>query len=107
MNRSVRWAMVCSQSADTRPCGTSSRRLDLSTERSTVARFSLANLASDPPNTIDDHASVVFNTYYQHYKHNGGSCYFHRAAVIIHTDPSHGSCHFKYAPDSKERAKMT
>ncbi|CAN6871026.1 unnamed protein product [Brassica oleracea] len=50
--------MVCSQSADTRPCGTSSRRLDLSTERSTVARFSLTNLASCPPNTIDDHASI-------------------------------------------------
>ncbi|CDY72034.1 BnaCnng75660D [Brassica napus] len=40
------------------------------------------------PNTLRDHASVVFNTYYQHNKDQGGSCDFNRAAVITHTDPS-------------------
>ncbi|XP_056866905.1 glucan endo-1,3-beta-glucosidase 1 isoform X2 [Raphanus sativus] len=53
------------------------------------------------PNTIKDHASVVFNTYYQNYKHQGGSCDFNGAAVITDTDPSHGSCQFESAPDSK------
>ncbi|KAF8100678.1 hypothetical protein N665_0218s0016 [Sinapis alba] len=38
--------------------------------------------------TIKDHASVVFNTYYQHYKHQAGSYDFHGAAVISHTDSS-------------------
>ncbi|KAJ4894594.1 3-beta-glucosidase 1-like protein [Raphanus sativus] len=52
------------------------------------------------PNTIKDHASVVFNTYYQNYKHQGGSCDFNGAAVITDTDPSHGSCQFESAPDS-------
>ncbi|ESQ36966.1 hypothetical protein EUTSA_v10002820mg [Eutrema salsugineum] len=40
------------------------------------------------PNTVKDHASVVFNSYYQHYKRKGGSCYFHSAALITLTDPS-------------------
>ncbi|KAF8100675.1 hypothetical protein N665_0218s0013 [Sinapis alba] len=65
------------------------------------------------PNTIKDHASVVFNTYYQIYKHKGGSCDFKGAAEITDTDPSkqpyqnpvvflsHGSCAFEYVPDSK------
>ncbi|KAG2317100.1 hypothetical protein Bca52824_020222 [Brassica carinata] len=52
------------------------------------------------PNTIKDHASVVFNTYYQHFKHQGGSCDFHGAAVITQTDPSHGSCQFESVPVS-------
>ncbi|CAN7048750.1 unnamed protein product [Brassica rapa subsp. trilocularis] len=34
MNKSIRWAMVCSQSADTRSCDTSSHRLNLATKRS-------------------------------------------------------------------------
>ncbi|KAG2317104.1 hypothetical protein Bca52824_020226 [Brassica carinata] len=58
------------------------------------------------PNTIKDHASVVFNTYYQHFKHQGGSCDFHGAAVITQTDPSHGSCQFESVPVSNYRAKM-
>ncbi|RID70605.1 hypothetical protein BRARA_C02613, partial [Brassica rapa] len=40
------------------------------------------------PNTLRDHASVVFNTYYQHNKNQAGSCDFNSAAVITHTDPS-------------------
>ncbi|EOA32727.1 hypothetical protein CARUB_v10016031mg, partial [Capsella rubella] len=40
------------------------------------------------PNTIKDHASVVFNSYYQHYKHMGGSCYINGTAMITNYDPS-------------------
>lgn len=40
------------------------------------------------PNTIRDHASVAFNSYYQTYKHKGGSCYFKGAAMITELDPS-------------------
>lgn len=40
------------------------------------------------PNTVKDHASVVFNDYYQRYKHKGGTCDFHSAAVITQRDPS-------------------
>ncbi|ESQ36965.1 hypothetical protein EUTSA_v10003112mg, partial [Eutrema salsugineum] len=39
------------------------------------------------PNTIKDHASFVFNIYYQNYKHKGGFCYFNRAAMITDRDP--------------------
>ncbi|CAH8297194.1 unnamed protein product, partial [Eruca vesicaria subsp. sativa] len=39
------------------------------------------------PNTLRDHANVVFNTYYQHNKNQAGSCDFHGAAVFTHTDP--------------------
>lgn len=40
------------------------------------------------PNTIKDHASVVFNSYYQHFKNKGGSCNFNSAAMITDLDPS-------------------
>lgn len=40
------------------------------------------------PNTLKDHASVVFNDYYQRSKSKGGNCYFHSAAVITQSDPS-------------------
>ncbi|CAD5318140.1 unnamed protein product [Arabidopsis thaliana] len=50
------------------------------------------------PNTVKDHASVVFNNYYQRYKRNGGSCNFNSTAFITQTDPSHDSCHFEYVP---------
>lgn len=40
------------------------------------------------PNTVQDHASVVFNDYYQRKKHSGGNCDFHNAAVVTQTDPS-------------------
>ncbi|KAK2412923.1 glucan endo-1,3-beta-glucosidase [Trifolium repens] len=40
------------------------------------------------PNTVKDHASYVFNDYYQKYKHIGGSCYFNSAAIISDSDPS-------------------
>ncbi|XP_010557705.1 PREDICTED: glucan endo-1,3-beta-glucosidase 1-like [Tarenaya hassleriana] len=50
------------------------------------------------PNTVRDHASFAFNSYYQRYKHKGGSCYFKGAAMITELDPSHGSCKYEYTP---------
>ncbi|XP_010467052.1 PREDICTED: glucan endo-1,3-beta-glucosidase 12-like isoform X2 [Camelina sativa] len=48
------------------------------------------------PNTVKDHASVVFNSYYQRYKHMGADCYFSSAAILTQRDPSYGSCHFEF-----------
>ncbi|KAH0878791.1 hypothetical protein HID58_066185, partial [Brassica napus] len=45
------------------------------------------------PNTIRDHASFAFNSYYQ--KHPGSdSCNFGGAAQLTSADPSKGSCRF-------------
>ncbi|VVA17440.1 PREDICTED: glucan endo-1 [Prunus dulcis] len=40
------------------------------------------------PNTVKDHASYAFNSYFQKFKHKGGSCYFKAAAFITELDPS-------------------
>ncbi|XP_015941952.1 glucan endo-1,3-beta-glucosidase 1 [Arachis duranensis] len=50
------------------------------------------------PNTLKDHASYSFNSYYQRFKNKGGSCYFNSAAIITDLDPSHGSCKFEFIP---------
>ncbi|XP_030533281.1 glucan endo-1,3-beta-glucosidase 12-like [Rhodamnia argentea] len=50
------------------------------------------------PNTVKDHASFAFNSYYQKFKHRGATCYFNSAAMITDLDPSHGSCKFEYLP---------
>ncbi|XAR53866.1 Glucan endo-1,3-beta-D-glucosidase [Bertholletia excelsa] len=50
------------------------------------------------PNTVRDHASVAFNSYYQKLKHKGASCYFNSAAIITSLDPSHGSCKYEFRP---------
>ncbi|KAM6601893.1 hypothetical protein CsatA_021502 [Cannabis sativa] len=50
------------------------------------------------PNTVKDHASYVFNDYYQKFKHQRGTCYFRAAAMVTSLDPSHGSCKFDYVP---------
>ncbi|XP_056159853.1 glucan endo-1,3-beta-glucosidase 12-like [Syzygium oleosum] len=50
------------------------------------------------PNTVKDHASFAFNSYYQKFKHKGATCYFNSAAMITDLDPSHGSCKFPYLP---------
>ncbi|KAE8652861.1 PLASMODESMATA CALLOSE-BINDING PROTEIN 5-like [Cucumis sativus] len=50
------------------------------------------------PNTVRDHASYAFNSYYQKFKHKGATCYFNSAAMVTSLDPSHGSCKFEYVP---------
>ncbi|CAA7024225.1 unnamed protein product [Microthlaspi erraticum] len=50
------------------------------------------------PDTLMDHASVIFNDYFQRNKHSGATCDFHSAAVFSETDPSHDSCSFPYIP---------
>ncbi|KAJ8636195.1 hypothetical protein MRB53_010462 [Persea americana] len=50
------------------------------------------------PNTVRDHASYAFNSYWQRLKHKGGSCYFNGAAFVTEVDPSHNSCKFEYLP---------
>lgn len=40
------------------------------------------------PNTVREHASYAFNSYYQKFKNKGGSCYFKGAAMITELDPS-------------------
>ncbi|QCE01969.1 glucan endo-1,3-beta-glucosidase 12-like [Vigna unguiculata] len=50
------------------------------------------------PNTLKDHASYAFNSYYQKFKHRGASCNFRGAAMATETDPSHGSCHYDFIP---------
>ncbi|KAI9109027.1 hypothetical protein K1719_019982 [Acacia pycnantha] len=50
------------------------------------------------PNTVRSHASFAFNSYYQKFKHAGGSCYFRGASIITQEDPSYGSCHYDFIP---------
>ncbi|KAF5728845.1 Carbohydrate-binding X8 domain superfamily protein [Tripterygium wilfordii] len=46
------------------------------------------------PNTVKEHASYAFNSYYQKFKKRGATCYFNSAAMITDLDPSHGPCKF-------------
>ncbi|CAL0315938.1 unnamed protein product [Lupinus luteus] len=46
------------------------------------------------PNTLKDHASYAFNTYFQNFKHTGASCNFRGAAITTELDPS--KCHFNH-----------
>ncbi|KAL6520478.1 hypothetical protein OROHE_017066 [Orobanche hederae] len=50
------------------------------------------------PNTLKDHASYAFNSYYQNMKHKGGSCYFNAASVLSALNPSNHSCKFEQLP---------
>ncbi|XP_074307422.1 PLASMODESMATA CALLOSE-BINDING PROTEIN 5 [Silene latifolia] len=50
------------------------------------------------PNTLKDHASYAFNSYYQKYKHKGATCYFNSAALVTSLNPSHGRCKYEYFP---------
>ncbi|KAI3745410.1 hypothetical protein L1987_58522 [Smallanthus sonchifolius] len=54
-----------------------------------------ANQPCFQPNTIKDHASVAFNSYFQRMKAKGATCYFNSAAFVTDLDPSHGSCKFE------------
>ncbi|PHT64623.1 hypothetical protein T459_29048 [Capsicum annuum] len=40
------------------------------------------------PNTVTQHASYAFNSYYQNMKLKGATCYFNSAAVLTARDPS-------------------
>lgn len=40
------------------------------------------------PNTVKDHASYAFNSYWQKTKNQGGSCYFSAAAMVTDLNPS-------------------
>ncbi|KAJ6827661.1 putative glucan endo-1,3-beta-glucosidase 1 [Iris pallida] len=56
------------------------------------------------PNEVGGHASYAFDSYYQMEGKAAGSCYFHGAAMITTTDPSHGNCIF---PGSREMSNIT
>ncbi|KAI3900071.1 hypothetical protein MKW98_000971 [Papaver atlanticum] len=52
------------------------------------------------PNTLLDHASYAFNSYYQKFKKQGATCYFRSAAMITNLDPKYKlkwfiSCEFE------------
>jgi X8 domain len=40
------------------------------------------------PNTVKDHASFAFNSYWQKFKKQGATCNFHAAAMVTDVDPS-------------------
>ncbi|CAL5214100.1 unnamed protein product [Lathyrus oleraceus] len=44
------------------------------------------------PNTVRDHVSYAFNTFYQLEKHGLGTCDFSGSAHVVYKDPSKGSC---------------
>ncbi|KAI3905393.1 hypothetical protein MKW92_008862 [Papaver armeniacum] len=49
------------------------------------------------PNTLEDHASYAFNSYYQKFKSQGALCNFGGIAKIANIDPSYGSCKYDTA----------
>ncbi|KAK1281767.1 Glucan endo-1,3-beta-glucosidase 12 [Acorus calamus] len=50
------------------------------------------------PNTVADHASYAFNSYWQKNKKQGATCDFSGAAQQVSNDPSHGDCKFQSDP---------
>ncbi|XP_039140608.1 major pollen allergen Ole e 10-like [Dioscorea cayenensis subsp. rotundata] len=46
------------------------------------------------PNTVKDHASYAFNSYWQLHRDEDDSCNFNGLAIETSTDPSHDNCHF-------------
>ncbi|KAH7673515.1 X8 domain-containing protein [Dioscorea alata] len=47
------------------------------------------------PDNVVAHASYAFNSYWQKWKHNGGTCGFDGTALLIDSDPSFLECHFE------------
>lgn len=56
------------------------------------------------PNNVRNHASYAFDSYYQMHGKEEGACYFHGAAMVTTTDPSHRRCLF---PGSKQMSNVT
>ncbi|CAN4095040.1 unnamed protein product [Withania somnifera] len=50
------------------------------------------------PNTIQNHASYAFNSFYQRSNMAPGSCQFAGTATFAKTDPSYGSCVYPASP---------
>lgn len=50
------------------------------------------------PNTIQNHASYAFNSFYQRNNMAPGSCQFAGTATFAKTDPSYGSCVYPASP---------
>ncbi|KAJ8480017.1 hypothetical protein OPV22_023744 [Ensete ventricosum] len=46
------------------------------------------------PNTVADHASVVYNLYYKSHQSQPSACSFGDNTLTTVSDPSHGSCIF-------------
>ncbi|KAF1867280.1 hypothetical protein Lal_00049709 [Lupinus albus] len=46
------------------------------------------------PNTLYNHASYAFDSYYARTGGYSSSCYFGGAATIIYVDPSYGPCRY-------------
>ncbi|XP_004504425.1 PLASMODESMATA CALLOSE-BINDING PROTEIN 2-like [Cicer arietinum] len=53
------------------------------------------------PNTLQNHASYAFDSYYQSKNQAPGSCYFGGLASIAVTDPSFGRCQYPYSRRNK------
>ncbi|XP_021766654.1 PLASMODESMATA CALLOSE-BINDING PROTEIN 3-like [Chenopodium quinoa] len=58
------------------------------------------------PNTVKDHASYAFNSYFQKNNYLPHSCDFGSAAVLTTLDPSHGECKFDYSTFFEDSSKV-
>eukprot|EP00250_Pteridium_aquilinum_P009479 c18693_g1_i1 orf=291-1223(+) len=48
------------------------------------------------PNTVYDHASYAFNSYYQIHQHASGTCDFDGVATVTYEDPSYPGCSYPF-----------
>lgn len=58
------------------------------------------------PNTVEDHASYVFNSYYQVNAKGSSTCNFGGAAMVTTTNPSHGSCIYPSSGSLNQSTKV-
>ncbi|KAL5062937.1 hypothetical protein RYX36_024674 [Vicia faba] len=47
------------------------------------------------PNSVVDHASYAFSSYWAQFRHVGGTCNFNGLAIQIAKDPSYGACKYQ------------